>query len=139
MIHNIFKKITLERSVKYITRGLEPISRHANLTLSSNVDQDTFGKVTKHNKHYSQDGKSLEDSPFPAGDSKITTFFNPNHWVINLSLSLSWESMLSATKRPLTRYSAFCSEAYSWNLHLHLHAFIHFHNIEMTTLSNVCE
>ena len=35
----------------------------ANLTLDSDVDQDTFGKVTKHNTHHSQ-----EISPFPAGD-----------------------------------------------------------------------
>ena len=35
----------------------------ANLALNSDVDQDTFGKVTKHNKHDSQ-----EVSPFPADD-----------------------------------------------------------------------
>ena len=39
----------------------------ANLTLNSDVDQDTFGKVTKHNTHDSQ-----EVSPFPAGDHKAT-------------------------------------------------------------------
>ena len=37
----------------------------ANLTLNSDMDQDTFGKVTKHNTHDSQ-----EVSPFPAGDHK---------------------------------------------------------------------
>ena len=37
------------------------------LALNSNVDQDTFGKVTKHNKHDSQ-----EVSTFPAGDQKAT-------------------------------------------------------------------
>ena len=36
----------------------------ANLALNSDVDQDTFGKVTKHN--------SQEVSPFPAGDHKAT-------------------------------------------------------------------
>ena len=39
----------------------------ANLTLNSDVGQDTFGKVTQHNKHNSQ-----EVSPFPAGDHKAT-------------------------------------------------------------------
>ena len=36
------------------------------------MDQDTFGKVTKHNNYDSQ-----EVSPFPAGDQKllITTIF----------------------------------------------------------------
>ena len=37
----------------------------ANLALVSDVDQDTFGKVTKHNKHDSQ-----MVSPFPA---QVTT------------------------------------------------------------------
>ena len=53
----------------------------ANLTLDSNVDQDTFGKVTKHNTHDSQ-----EVSSFPAGDHKatknshdITTHTNMRH------------------------------------------------------------
>ena len=39
----------------------------ANLALNCDVDQDTFGKVTKHNKHDSQ-----KVSPFPAGDHKAT-------------------------------------------------------------------
>ena len=39
----------------------------ANLALNSDVDQDTFGNVTKHNKHDSQ-----EVSPFPASDHKAT-------------------------------------------------------------------
>ena len=39
----------------------------ANLALNSDVDQDTLGKVTLHNKHDSQ-----EVSPFPAGDHKAT-------------------------------------------------------------------
>ena len=39
----------------------------ANIALNSDVDQDTFGKVTKHNKQHSQ-----EVSPFPAGDHKAT-------------------------------------------------------------------
>ena len=39
----------------------------ANLALNSDVDQDTFGTVEKHNKHDSQ-----EVSPFPAGDHKAT-------------------------------------------------------------------
>ena len=53
----------------------------ANLTLDSDVDQDTFGKVTKHNTHDSQ-----EVSPFPACDHKatknrqdITTYSNIKH------------------------------------------------------------
>ena len=29
-----------------LLEALKPVSRHANLTLSSDVDQDTFGKVT---------------------------------------------------------------------------------------------
>ena len=39
MIHK--RSTTLERSVKYFTGGLKPVSRHANLTISSDVDQDT--------------------------------------------------------------------------------------------------
>ena len=35
------------------------------IVLNSDVDQDTFGKVTKHNTHDSQ-----EVSSFPAGDHK---------------------------------------------------------------------
>ena len=53
----------------------------ANLTLNSDEDQDTFGKVTKHSKHDSQ-----VVSPFPAGDHKatrnrydITTHTNMKH------------------------------------------------------------
>ena len=37
----------------------------ANLTHNSDVDKDTFGKVTEDNKHDSQ-----EVSPFPADDHK---------------------------------------------------------------------
>ena len=38
----IHKRSTaLERSVKYFTGGLKPVLRHANLTLNSDVDQDT--------------------------------------------------------------------------------------------------
>ena len=40
----------------------------ANLTLDSDVSQDTFGRVTKHNTHNSQ-----EVSHFPADDHKATT------------------------------------------------------------------
>ena len=39
----------------------------ANLALNSDVDQKTFGKVAKLNKHDSQ-----EVSPFPTGDHKAT-------------------------------------------------------------------
>ena len=39
----------------------------ANLTLNFDVDQGTFGKVTKHNKHNRQ-----EVSSFPAGDQRAT-------------------------------------------------------------------
>ena len=39
----------------------------ANLTLDSDVDQDTFGKMTKYNTHDSQ-----EVSHSPAGDHKAT-------------------------------------------------------------------
>ena len=44
-----------------------------NLTLNSDVDQDIWGKVTKHNKHTSQ-----ENSPFPAGDHKATRNRHPS-------------------------------------------------------------
>ena len=38
----IYKRSTaLDRSVKYFTRGLKPVSRRASLTLCSAVDQDT--------------------------------------------------------------------------------------------------
>ena len=40
----------------------------ANFAFNLDVDNDTFGKVTKHNKYDSQ-----EVSPFPAGDHKATT------------------------------------------------------------------
>ena len=39
MIHK--RSTALERSVKLFTGGLKPVSRLANLTLSSDVDQDT--------------------------------------------------------------------------------------------------
>ena len=38
------------------------------------MDQETFGKVTKHNKHDSQ-----EVSPFPAGDHKATRNRHTTH------------------------------------------------------------
>ena len=38
MIHKIIT--ALERSVKYFTGGLKPVSQRVNLTLSSDVDQD---------------------------------------------------------------------------------------------------
>ena len=44
------------------------------LTLESDVDQDTFGKVTKHNTHDSQ-----EVSHFPAGDHKATKNRHDQH------------------------------------------------------------
>ena len=65
MVHK--RSTVLERSVKNIL--LEGLNQFhgANLALNSNVDQDTFEKVTKHNKHDSQDV-----SPFPAGEHKAT-------------------------------------------------------------------
>ena len=65
MIHK--RNTALERSVKNIL--LEGLNQFhcANLPLNSDMGQDTFGKVTKHNKHDSQ-----EVSPFPAGDHKAT-------------------------------------------------------------------
>ena len=39
MIHN--RSTALERSVKNFTGGLKPVSQHANLILSSDVNQDT--------------------------------------------------------------------------------------------------
>ena len=51
----------------------------ANLTLNSDMDQDTFEKVTKHNKHNSQ-----EVSPFPAGDHKTTR--NRHHSTTNINI-----------------------------------------------------
>ena len=41
MIHK--RSTAWERSVKYFTGGLKPVLRH----LNSDVDQDTFGKVTQ--------------------------------------------------------------------------------------------
>ena len=53
----------------------------ANLALNSDEDQDTFWKVTKHNKYDSQ-----EVTPFPAADHKFkrnkhdsTTHTNMKH------------------------------------------------------------
>ena len=39
MIHR--RNTALEKSVKYFTGELKPVSRRTNLTLSSDVDQDT--------------------------------------------------------------------------------------------------
>ena len=39
MIHK--RSTALERSVKYLTGGLKPVSRSANLTLNKDLDQDT--------------------------------------------------------------------------------------------------
>ena len=73
------RSTALERSVKLIL--LEGLNQFlgANLALSSGVG--TFGKVTKHSKHNSQ-----EVSPFPAGDHKAirnrhdsTTHTNMKH------------------------------------------------------------
>ena len=50
-----------------LMEGLNKFYR-ANLALNSDVDPDTFGKVTEHNKHDSQ-----EISLFPAGDHKATS------------------------------------------------------------------
>ena len=36
------RSTTLERSVEYFTGGLKPVSQRANLTLNSDVDQDTY-------------------------------------------------------------------------------------------------
>ena len=59
------KKYHLGRDSKNIL--LEGLNQFhgVNLAFNSDVDQDTFGKVTKHNKHDSQ-----EVNPFPAGDHK---------------------------------------------------------------------
>ena len=48
--HKRSKRSTaLERSVKYFTGGLKPVSRCANLTLSSDVDQDTNTNINNTN------------------------------------------------------------------------------------------
>ena len=44
--------------------------RVASLGLISDVDQDTFGKVTNTRKHNTHDSQGV--SPFPAGDHKAT-------------------------------------------------------------------
>ena len=65
MIHK--RSTALERSEKNIL--LEGLNQFhgANHALYSDVDQDTFGKVTKHNKHDSQEVRR-----FPEGDHKAT-------------------------------------------------------------------
>ena len=64
---NIHKRsTTLERSVNILPEVINQF-HGANLALNSDVGQKTFGKVTKHNKHGSQ-----EVSLFPAGDHKTT-------------------------------------------------------------------
>ena len=41
----IYKRITaLERSIKIVTGGLKPAQRRTNLSLSFDVDQDTYFK-----------------------------------------------------------------------------------------------
>ena len=49
----------------------------ANLALNSDVDHDIFGKVTKHNKHDSQ-----EVSSFPADDQKAIEHTIPRIGII---------------------------------------------------------
>ena len=44
-INNPQKSTALERSVKYFTGGIKPVSRQANLTLSLDVDQDTWSLI----------------------------------------------------------------------------------------------
>ena len=66
MIHK--RSTALERSVKYFIGGLNQF-HGANHALYSDVDQGTFGKVAKHNKHDSQ-----EVSSFPSGDHKATRY-----------------------------------------------------------------
>ena len=61
------RSTTLERPGKNILLEGSNQFYGANLALVSDVDQDTFGKVTKHKTNDSQ-----EASPFPAGDHKAT-------------------------------------------------------------------
>ena len=63
------KKYRLGMVSKNINILLEGLNQFhgPNLALNSDVDQDIFGKVTKHNKQDSQ-----EVSPFPAGDQNAT-------------------------------------------------------------------
>ena len=56
MIHK--RSTALERSVNILLEGLNQF-HGANLAFNSDMDQDTFGKMTKHNKYDSQ-----EVSPF---------------------------------------------------------------------------
>ena len=77
----IYKKVrlgTVNRNI--LLEGLNQF-HGAHLTLDSDVDRDTVGKVTKHNTHDSQ-----EVNPFPADDHKatknrndITTHTNMKH------------------------------------------------------------
>ena len=60
----LWSTVALKRSVKYLQEGLNQCYG-TNLALNSEVDQDTFGKVTKDDKHDIQ-----EVSPFPAGEHK---------------------------------------------------------------------
>ena len=65
-----------------------------NLALISDVDQDNFGKVTKHNKHDSQ-----EVSSFPAGDHKATRSRHDSTTHTNIKHNLQKRSTKEA--RPL--------------------------------------
>ena len=74
-MRNTRHKITNDPQKKYrlgtvskniLLEGLNQF-HDSNLINDSDVDQDTFGKETKHNKHHSK-----EVSPFPAGDHKAT-------------------------------------------------------------------
>ena len=64
MIHMKYRLGTVSKNT--LLEGLNQF-HDANLVLDSDVDQDTFGKVTKHNTHDSQ-----EVSHFQAGDHKVT-------------------------------------------------------------------
>ena len=57
----------LERTVKSL-EGLN-MFKGTNLTLISDVDPDTYGKVTKTRKHNTKE--SQEVNTFPAGDHKV--------------------------------------------------------------------
>ena len=59
---------TRHKSTNDQTTKEMPPSNGANLALDSDVDPDTFGKVTKHKQHNIHD--SQEVKPFPASDNK---------------------------------------------------------------------
>ena len=87
MIHK--RSTAMEQSVKYFTGGLQPVARRANLTLSSDVVQDTLTAAKAWQK---QDKNSTNDpqKKYRLGTVSNNILLEDLNWVsrdANLTLS----------------------------------------------------